>query len=267
MKLTLPRYTLTILLSILSSSVFAGDWYSSIAYSYSKADLLPDGPPILQIEEDDNDTGWQLAFGYQYNRYFALEFGWADLGTRSAQITPSIGVAYANPDSPIPNISPSVLFTPSPGLRAVPSPYSTYAAFGNVDSAVAALTPIATYLSPQIEMETKGLRLAANGTLPIGEKFSLSMQAGFMFAENETRIVSYNLSIDTSTTPATIIRVPATNKLQSKDSELFAGLGARYNFNEKIAVKLFWERIMDLGGDQLPEQDMDVYNLALIYSF
>jgi OOP family OmpA-OmpF porin len=35
---------------------------------------------------DDSDTSWRIFGGYQFNKYFALEFGYADLGETTASV-------------------------------------------------------------------------------------------------------------------------------------------------------------------------------------
>jgi hypothetical protein len=265
----LACYALTILLPISSSLTFAGDWYSSVAYSYSKAELLPNASPIFQIDEDDEDSGWQLVFGYQYNRYFSLELGWADYGKHSAKLTPDFSrlsgtiIQSPRPNSPPPGITGGFGFASYVGYRSLPTDGYVFfdSPFPGPDFVVGA-PPLL-----ELQTETKGLRLAANAALPLGERFTISMQAGFMFSQYETTFISANTRIDFSTNPPSVIYVPVIYTQKSQDGELFGGLGVKYDINQKIGMKLFWERILDLGDNETLEQDMDVYSLALIYSF
>ena len=46
---------------------------------------------------DDSDSSWKIFGGYQFNKHFALEFGYADLGetTASVPVPPfNVNIAY-----------------------------------------------------------------------------------------------------------------------------------------------------------------------------
>jgi OmpA-OmpF porin, OOP family len=64
------------------TGLYAG---GSIGYSQFKdiCDAVASG-----VSCDDNDTAWRAFGGYQFNRYFALEFGFANLGESSGSGAP-----------------------------------------------------------------------------------------------------------------------------------------------------------------------------------
>jgi OOP family OmpA-OmpF porin len=64
------------------TGLYAG---GSIGYSQSK-DICDAVNP--QVTCDDNDTAWRAFAGYQFNRYFALELGFANLGEASGSGAP-----------------------------------------------------------------------------------------------------------------------------------------------------------------------------------
>ena len=67
----------------------ASGWYigANVGQARAKIDdpritssLLAAGFTTTSIKDDDRDTGYKLFTGYQFNRYFALEGGYFDLG-------------------------------------------------------------------------------------------------------------------------------------------------------------------------------------------
>lgn len=83
--------SLAALAVIVSPCAMADDtgWYGGINVGQSKAKiddtritsgLLSGGFTATSIADDNRDTGYKLFGGYQYNRYFALEGGYFDLG-------------------------------------------------------------------------------------------------------------------------------------------------------------------------------------------
>ena len=79
-------------LAAIASPLAAADgsgWYGgvNIGQSMAKIDhdrirsgLLSGGFTTTSISDDDRDTGFKLFGGYQFNKYFALEAGYFDLG-------------------------------------------------------------------------------------------------------------------------------------------------------------------------------------------
>lgn len=94
MKLLRVSRTLTPLMLALLASPYAlaydSGWYGGINAGRSAAEiddpritsaLLSSGFTTTSITDDDRDTGYKLYGGYQFNKYFALEGGYFDLGT------------------------------------------------------------------------------------------------------------------------------------------------------------------------------------------
>lgn len=83
--------SLLALAAIASSFAVAGDtgWYGGVNIGQSKAkidnaritsNLLGAGLAVSSITNDDSDTGFKLYGGYKFNKHFALEGGYFDLG-------------------------------------------------------------------------------------------------------------------------------------------------------------------------------------------
>lgn len=79
-----------VVLTAVSSSVFAGDWYVTghVGQAEAKdesahevdADLIDLGVTGLVSSLDDTDTGYKLQLGYMFTPYWGLEGGYVDLG-------------------------------------------------------------------------------------------------------------------------------------------------------------------------------------------
>lgn len=96
-------FALTTIAAVTTPIVNAEDagWYWGGNIGQSKADLddarvtdilLDEEFPRIIIDSDDRDTGYKLFAGYQFNRHFAMETGYFDLGDfRSSAITEPTG--------------------------------------------------------------------------------------------------------------------------------------------------------------------------------
>lgn len=93
MKLPKDSKVATLLMLALVASPYAvaqeSGWYGGISIGQSKAKiddprivsgLLSGGFSTTSISDDDRDTGYKLYGGYQFNKYFAIEGGYFDLG-------------------------------------------------------------------------------------------------------------------------------------------------------------------------------------------
>lgn len=61
-----------------SAALAQSGFYAGAAIGQSKSDETCDE---VSISCDDNDSAWRIFGGYQFNRHFAAELGYADLGT------------------------------------------------------------------------------------------------------------------------------------------------------------------------------------------
>ena len=261
------------------------DWYGALTYSGSDAELINDKPRGLLIDEDNRDSGWQLSSGYQFNRHFSLEMGYADYGSHSATISVDPAVIQAI----VADLNFAPVFNPNEFLDGSP--------LTRTDVIVNAV-PFDSFVPPnsKVETSTRGVRLAALGNFPISSRLAFSFQGGMFYSRYRTTYYNQvaapqlnfsrdlNFVNDGSTTGFidanigtggafgtiaplflrfTEFRVTNT----SRELEFFGGIGMQFSFNDSISTKLFWERIFNLGDDRTLEQDMDSYNLSLILNF
>lgn len=237
-------YCLTGLL--LSAYSVAGDWYTSLGYTRSVGDSLPDRPGF-NVHNDTQDDGWQLNGGYQYNRNFALEVGVVDYGEQvyTLDIVPSAAVPTLTNPFLFPGGSPYI------GIRGTSPP-------------VAGIAFVAPGPPPYAEITTKtqGVRMMASGVLPLTENLSASAQGGLFFSRYEMQTSSYSVVGSLFASPTYVV---TNNNQTSRDAEFFAGLGLQYDINSSMGVVLRWERILNLGNNATLEQDLDTYNLMFVY--
>jgi OmpA-OmpF porin, OOP family len=86
----------------------------------------------------------------------------------------------------------------------------------------------------QVAAKQHSYGLAAVGTVPLGERFELFGKAGFLKTEQETRRITPN--------PLTVNR---------DETEFHYGLGAKYAFTTKWAVRGEWEKTDNLKAEML----------------
>jgi len=95
---------------------------------------------------------------------------------------------------------------------------------------------LGSFANNQIKQEAVALNLV--GFVPLTESFSLVAKAGIYY---------YRLDVSGTTT---------------NDNELTYGLGLKYNFNYRNAVRGEWERYNNLGGS-----DVDMFSVSYSYRF
>lgn len=104
----------------------------------------------------------------------------------------------------------------------------------------------------QLESASDGPVFSALGILPIGERFSVFARVGFslMNAKGRARV-----TIDGQTNRA---------EQSSQKSDPMFGVGAEYSLGRHFAVRLAWDRYMDVGtNDVTGDIDSDLISLGL----
>lgn len=149
--------------------------------------LDDDGVCALMTSCETEDTGFKLFGGYRFNRNFALEAGYANLGeTRAAHI-----------------------------------------AIGNETD------------------EITTLLFDVVGVLPLNEQFSLFGKIGVHAWQVEQS--------------GTIFGMPFSDSADGTD--LTFGLGAQYDFNEKLGIRAEWERF------DVDNTDVDLLSAGVVFRF
>jgi hypothetical protein len=242
------------LVGLLFASVcLAGPWYGELGYLRSEGGLPDDTDQAsIGFDTDNRDSGWKLTGGYELNRYVALEFGYADYGEQTLQAYHRGPGVSAEPDFTPPEFGTcGCWFNPfnRDVAGVVPSPY------------FAVPVPIA----PDTEIETSlhTIPLTVIGQLEFNDWLALTLQGGALLSRYEY----------TTKTPAfRLVDGQAVHDVRketetSSEAELVAGLGLLFSLDERFAVKLSWEKILDAGDEDTLEQNIDAYSLALRYRF
>jgi len=138
--------------------------------------------------------------------------------------------------------------------------------------------PVAVNLAPaslpgsttSLTFDTRGLRLAGIGKLPISKMFSLNLQVGAIIPRYQTtlrRQLLVGITSGGSGSPLIPIYSNVKTTETSHDPELFAGLGLTWKITQVISLELSWEKFLDVGDENTFEQDIDTYNIAIQYHF
>lgn len=197
---------------VVMSSAFAADdnfWYmgGNIGQSKAKIDdarIVTQIPGSASISDDSKGNAFKLFGGYQFNRNFAVEGGYFNLGE-----------------------------------------------FGYTASTV----PPAAAGTLNGKIKVQGLNLDAVGMLPLGDKFSVFGRLGMQYAQAKDTFSGTGI-IATPTDSS-----PSKNSLNYK-----AGVGAQYDFNRSLGMRLEAERyrINDAINNK---GDIDMYSIGLVYRF
>jgi len=104
----------------------------------------------------------------------------------------------------------------------------------------------------ELESSADGPVISALGILPIGERFSVFGRVGF------------SLMNATGTARVTIDGLTDRASQSSQKSDPMFGVGAEYGIGKHFAVRLTWDRFMDVGTQNVTgDIDADVISLGL----
>lgn len=118
------------------------NWYGGITIGQSEVQdasaseinstLTGAGLAVSGTSVDDTDTGWKLFAGYQFNKYFALEGGYVNLGRFDANTT--VTAVNGNPITPT-SISANIkvkdgLYFDAVGILPVSETFSVFGKLG-----------------------------------------------------------------------------------------------------------------------------------------
>jgi len=160
-----------------------GGWYSGLSVGRSQLGIsdsvLPvTGAAALSLSTSESSTGYKLYGGYQFNRNFALEGGYADFGNFDARREVTAPVL----DSMSSNIRASGLYLGAVGIVPLPNRFSLFGKLGTAYSTSTmsistsgAMLPLATPtdLSPK--------RFEWNSKYGLGASYEMSNKLGLRF--------------------------------------------------------------------------------------
>lgn len=113
----------------------SGGWYSGLSVGRSqfgiRDSILPvTGATLSNLSRDESSTGYKLFGGYQFNRNFALEGGYADFGRFDTQHE----IAAPMLDSMSSNIRASGFYLGAVGVIPLPNRFSLFGKLGTAYS-------------------------------------------------------------------------------------------------------------------------------------
>lgn len=103
-----------------------------------------------------------------------------------------------------------------------------------------------------------GVEVAAVGTLPIGDRFSIFGRVGAFAADTRTSYMGQG-SVST---------VTGGDIQERRQTRLSYGAGASYNIDRNVSVRADWSRYTKLGDDFTGgKTDVNLYAIGVVYKF
>lgn len=105
-------------------------------------------------------------------------------------------------------------------------------------------------------MQVNGPFASVLGMFPISDAFDVHVRGGLLFADTRARARSI-----VENDPVSFV------SFQAKDSskEFFAGIGASWNINQSYALRLEYQKFLDVGDVATGEGDIDFVNVSILF--
>lgn len=97
------------------------------------------------------------------------------------------------------------------------------------------------------------------GFLPLGQYFELNGKAGIYLADTRETVRLYGIPFEENI---------YHTRVDSSQTELFAGIGATWNATENLAIRVEYQKFFDVGDDdrkQALEADIDVISVGILF--
>lgn len=104
--------------------------------------------------------------------------------------------------------------------------------------------------------QSSGPTLGVLGLVPVNEKFDLYGRLGLFYSDVRVRLAGEDANGQ--------ILISEEVKAHSKD--VYAGIGAAWNINEKFALRVEYQRFLDVGDDRRTgEADVDLITVGVLF--
>lgn len=230
-RLTLSVAISSILLASSASAELNG-FYGVLGFQQSNADENLTALTDMGLPSSDDDEGINFGFGYEYNKYIAVELGILDLGDVLSIGPATFGDGGGNP------ISGSI--------AGIPYSY-TGGAQGNLN----------------LNTNVDGYTLGGLFSYPFTEKAAVYAKAGVYFWDMETTgsgtVTNGNLTINGVTYNSGFGAF--STSAADDGSDLYLGIGFEYDFTKSVSVRA------DYTAYEAANIDIDAYGAALKVSF
>jgi opacity protein-like surface antigen len=102
-----------------------------------------------------------------------------------------------------------------------------------------------------------GPTAAAVGFVPLGERFELHGKVGIFLADTRQTVHLRDVEFAENF---------YHSRVDASQTEFFAGIGATWNATESLAVRVEYQKFLDVGDDEKTyEQDIDVINIGVLF--
>ena len=102
-----------------------------------------------------------------------------------------------------------------------------------------------------------GPTAAAVGFVPLGQHFELHGKLGIFLADTRQTVHVRDVEFDQNF---------YHSRVDASQTEFFAGIGATWNATESLAVRVEYQKFLDVGDDEKTyEQDIDVINIGVLF--
>jgi OmpA-OmpF porin, OOP family len=103
---------------------------------------------------------------------------------------------------------------------------------------------------------SSGPTLSVLGLLPITEKFDLYGKAGLFYSDLRIRVAAEDGNG----------QILASNEVKAHSKDAYAGIGAAWNISKKFAVRVEYQRFLDVGdSDRTGESDVDLITVGVLF--
>jgi OmpA-OmpF porin, OOP family len=128
---------------------------------------------------------------------------------------------------------------------------------GSYEAIVTVTDGVDTFpVESSVRFVSSGPTAAVLGMLPISERFELHGKAGLLFADSRVRERVRDIEFDENL---------FHNEIDAGDQEVFVGIGGAWNFADSYAVRLEYQRFLDVGDDASGELDVDLISVSVLF--
>jgi hypothetical protein len=183
-------------------------------------------PPAEQFD-DQRSTGWSIAAGWRFQRYFAVEAGFSDLGEKTLASSQDITI------------------------------------FATITNR----TSTTTVIRGNTDIDVKSLHFAIVGSLPFGNwepYIKLGVLNAETTGRSRT-VTTFTTSLFTPDVSSTVTE--GRNEVTASTTEALTAIGLGYTIAKHYGINLEAARIADLGGERTGEGHLTSLSLALEYRF
>lgn len=107
-------------------------------------------------------------------------------------------------------------------------------------------------------LTSQGPFAAVLAMFPIGERFDLHARGGILFSDTRFRFRSVLVEPNF---PDSFVSI----EFDDSDKDFFAGVGGTWNINDSYSLRVEYQKFLDVGGDNIGEQDIDLINATLLF--